>query len=256
MKKEHNAIVVTSIIAGVVLIIAVLALTTFNNVVPSQKNTVTVQGSAMVKAMPDLVSVYYDIETKGTTASEARDAEDVIYNKLVDSLISQGLNESEIQTQSFNVYPNTYWDSKTQKQITDGYKASHVVKVELSVGKMDELSSIVDAGINAGAGISYINFELTQEAQNKYKAQALASAAQDAQIKADSVASGFNKQAGKLISVQVDNFNYYPWNVYTAKADASGGVLSDSSSAREAATSITPSEQEIDATVSATFKLV
>jgi len=255
MKKEHNAIVVTSIIAGVVLIIAILALTTFSGIVPNSKNSVTVQGSAQIKATPDLVSVYYDIETTGKTASEAKAAEDVIYQKLVDALVVQGFEKSEIQTQNFNVYPNTYWDSATQKQKTDGYKASHNIKLELSVDKMDGLTSVVDAGINSGAGISYINFELTQESQSKYKAQALELAAKDAQIKADSVASGFNKKAGKLISVQVDSFNYYPWNVYTAKADASGSVLGSSSSAVEAATNIQPSDQEISASVSATFRL-
>lgn len=255
MKHDNKAIIITSIIAGVILIVAVLALTTFSNTVSGTKNSVTVQGEATITATPDLVSVYFDIETHEATATEARDAQDIIYNSLVDTLVSQGLDESEIQTQSFNVYEYSYWDSTTRTTKTDGYKASHVVKVELSTEKMDMLAEVVDSGINAGAGVSYINFELTQEAQNEYKAQALELAAADARIKAESVASGFDKKLGKLVSVQVDSFGYYAWNVYTAKVSENGIGSGDSQTAIDTATSITPSDQEIPATVSATFKL-
>lgn len=255
MKHDNKAIVITSIIAGVVLLIAILALTTFNNIIPSSDNTVTVQGNAQVKATPDLITVYYNIETLGKTASEAKDSEDIIYEKLVNSLIAQGLEKSEIQTQNFNVYPNTYWDSITRTQKTDGYKASHNIKVELSLEKLDKLNSVVDAGIDSGAAISYINFELTQESQSKYKAEALELAAKDAQIKVDAVASGFNKKAGRLISVQVDSYNYYPWNIYAAKTDASGSISNDEVAIRESTMDIAPSDQEISATVSATYKL-
>jgi uncharacterized protein YggE len=126
------------------------------------------------------------------------------------------------------------------------------LKVELSTDKLDKLTSVIDAGANSGAAISYINFELTQESQNKYKAQALQLAAQDAQIKADSVASGFDKKAGKLVSVQVSDFGYYPWNIYTSRAS---GSATDSALAKESTMNITPTEQEVTASVSATFRL-
>ena len=54
MKKQNNAIIVTSIIAGVVLIIALVALSIFSNAVPNSKNSVTVQGTSSVKVSPDL----------------------------------------------------------------------------------------------------------------------------------------------------------------------------------------------------------
>lgn len=247
MKKEHNAIVITSIISGVVLLIAAVALFTFQS---PTSNVVTVQGVSTIKATPDLITVYYTIETTGNTSAEAKNANTLIFNKLVDALTAQGFKEEDLKTESFNIYPNTYWDNGKEKQ--NGYKASHYLKIELSVDELDKLTSVIDAGANSGAGISYINFELTQESQNSYKAQALQLAAEDAQIKADSVAKGFGKEAGKLVSVQVSEFGYYPWNIYTSKA---GGVSEDAALARESTMNITPSEQEISASVSATFRL-
>jgi uncharacterized protein YggE len=252
MKKENSAIVITCIIAAVILVIAILAINRFGSITNPSGNSVTVEGVSTVKALPDVISVYFTIETKGRTSLEAKDANTLVYDALVEQLLLIDFNESDIKTESFNVYPNTYWENGKEK--TDGYKASHYLKVELSSDESDKLSSVIDAGVLAGAGISYINFELSQKAQNVYKAEALKLASEDATIKASSVASGFNKEVGKLVSVQVTNFGYYPWNVYTAMDSVGRGSV-DVASAKEVATNINPSEQDITASVTATFKL-
>jgi uncharacterized protein YggE len=250
MKKENNAIVITSIIAGVVLLIAILALTTFTSVISPSENSVTVQGISTIKAMPDVISVYITIETKGATSSEATTANTQIYGDLVEEMIIAGFSEDDLATESFSVYENTYWEDGKQK--TDGYIASHYLKVELLSEKMSKVSSIVDAGINSGAEISYINFELSQVSQNKYKAEALKSASEDAMVKAEAIASGFNKEVGKLLSVQTSDFGYYPWNVYTASGSAKA---EEDTLARQTAITIQPGEEEITATITATFRL-
>jgi hypothetical protein len=249
MKKENNAIVMTSIIAGVVLLIAVSAMYLLSDFSTSN-DVVTVTGLSTIKATPDLIGVYFTIETKGATSAEASDANTVILNSLQNSLSSQGFAEEDLKTESFSIQPNINWVNG--KQVQDGYIAYHYLKLEFSAEDLDKLTYVIDAGVNSGAGISYINFELTQKAQNDYKAQALELAAQDAQVKADAVASGFGKEAGKLVSVSVSEFGYYPWNVYSSR-----GVTSaqDASSIKEETMSIAPSEEEITASVSATFKL-
>lgn len=249
MKHENNAIIITSIISGVILVIAIAAFFIFSSV-SSAKESITVEGIAEIKAVPDLITVYYNIDTKGNTSSEAENAEDAIFKKLISEIEKIGFSKEDLKTQSLNIYPDYSWDGR--KQTEKGYRAVHSLKLELSEEQFDKISEAIDAGVNAGAGINYINFELTQESQNKYKAQALELASKDAQIKADAVASGFGKKAGKLISVQVNEYGYYPWNVYTAK----GGMVSeDNAMAQEAATNISPSEQEISARVSATFAI-
>ena len=252
MKHDNKSIVITSIIAGVILIVALVALGTFSSMNPYSKNSVTVQGVSSIKAVPDLITVYYSIETKAETSSEAKQAEEEIYNELVYFLIALGFDKDEIQTQSLSVYPN--YEYHNGKQTQNGYVVYHSVKLEISVNDSEKLSDVIDAGIDSGAGINYINFELTQKSQNEYKAQALELASQDAKIKADAVATGFGKKTGKLISVSVSDFGYYPWNVYSAKSE---GAMTDEdvASARETAINISPSEQEISASVSATFRI-
>lgn len=253
MKKENNPIIITSIIAGVVLIIAILALAQSGSVIPSSKNSVTVQGTSTLKAMPDLVSVYITIQTNGTTSAEATNANTEIYDDLVEEMIMEGFEETDLKTESFSVYENTYWDYKTERSKKEGYIAYHSLKVELPSEKMNKVSSVVDATVNAGAGINYINFELTQESQNEYKALALKQASEDAMIKADSIASGFGKKVGKLLSVQTSDFGYYPWNVYSSRG--ASYAEEDAVMAKEVAMNIEPGEEEIYASITATFQI-
>ena len=247
MKKDNQAIAITSIISAVVLVIALVSLFTGG---ASANNSVTVEGISTIDATPDLMTVYYNIETKGDTSAEAKNANEVIYNKLVVQLAIEGFVSSELKTQYYNIYPNYIWN-ENEGQTQDGYIASHSLKLELSSEEFDKISDIIDAGVNAGAGVSSINFELSQELQNQYKAEALELASQDAKVKAEAVASGFNKQVGRLISVQVSDFGYYPWNIYAAEDSSVAG----SEGAKAATASITPGEQEITARVTATYKL-
>jgi len=250
MKKQNNAIVMTSIISGVILIVALVALFSFRGVTSSTgDNTVNVQGIATVKAMPDLITVYFNVETKGETTTEAKEANSEILNNLIDALIEQGFSREDIVTENFNVYPNYVWTDNERKD--EGFIASHSVKVELSIDDEAKIGPVVDAGVDAGALVSYINFELTQESQNKYKAEAMKMAAEDAKIKADAIAVGFDKKVGKLVNVQVNDFGYYPWNIYSRGY----GVAEDSIVVKEATSNIQVGEKEITSTISATFKL-
>lgn len=247
MKKDNQAIIITSVIAGVILVIALVSILSGD---VSINNSVTVEGISSVEATPDLLTVYYNIETYGDTSSEAKNANTEIYNKLVVNLAAEGFPKSELQTQYYNIYPNYDWDEE-KGQTQDGYIATHSLKIELTSEEFDLISEVIDAGADAGAGISHINFELSQALQNQYKAEALELASQDAKVKAEAVASGFSKKVGRLVSVQVSDFGYYPWNIYAASdSGAESAAL-----AKDATANITPGDQEVTARVTATYKL-
>ena len=254
MAKESAAVKITLIIAAAVVIIVLAAFFVFNSPSVSDKNTVNVQGTATVKAMPDLIGVYFQIQTKGQTSAEAKDANTEISDKLTAGLEALGIDEKEITTENYNIYPDYTWDNNG-KRTDNGFVATHSLKVEIDSEDSDKLGPIIDAGVSAGAGISYINFELSEALQNQYKAEAMKLAAQDAKIKAESVAAGFNKQVGDLVSVSVNDFGYYPWQVYASSAGGDVGVAEDAALAKEATTNIQPGERDVTASVSAVYKL-
>ncbi len=226
--------------------IVILALIEMNSSGFSSQNTISVSGTSTIKAMPDIIGVYFNVDTQGATSSEAADKNSEIVDSLTNSLISKGFEREDIKTQSYSVYPE--YDYKTGTGKITGYRATHSLRVELSADDSEKIGDVLDSGVDSGAGISYINFELSQENQNKYKGEAMKLAAQDATSKAEGIAEGLDKKLGKLVSVSVDSYDYIPW----LARDFAGATAAE---AKQEATSIVPSEQEVSARVTAVFKI-
>ena len=88
---------------------------------------------------------------------------------------------------------------------------------------------------------------MTDENQNKYKAEAIKKASEDAKTKAAAIADGTGQKLGKIVSISTEEFGYVPWLA------VSEGVTKESPV--EIAAKITPSEQEISARVTAVFRM-
>ena len=82
-----------------------------------------------------------------------------------------GFDKKDLKTENFNIYPEYDWQSGEQKLI--GYKAVHSLKSELTLDEMSKAGDLIDAGTNAGTGISYINFELSPELEQEYKSKSI-----------------------------------------------------------------------------------
>jgi len=248
-EKMESSVKITLIIVAAVLLLVFgggYALFLAGN---TDTNTISVDGVSNIKATPDLVSVYFNAQTTGNTSKEANDNNAKMVDEIITALVKQGFERKDIQTESFNIYEDFQWIYN--KQISKGYIATHQLKVELSTNEASKIGDVIDAGVDAGALLNYINFELSTAKQNEYKAQALKEASEDAKLKAESIASGLGKTMGDLVSVSTSNFDYYPWPIY-----ASSGVSEDVAMAKQATTNIQPSDQEINAQVSAVFKIV
>jgi hypothetical protein len=242
----QKSVQITLIIAAAIVMLGILAFIFFR--FNSTDNTIQVNGQATSEVTPDLITVYFSIETTGTTLKEAEDANTLISSKLTTNIINLGFSENDLKTQSINIYPE--YDYSSGQKLLD-YKASNSMKIQIPISKKDKISSVIDAGTNAGAGISYINFELTPQLQQSAKTAAIKNASDDAKVKAQAVAEGFNKRLGRLVSVSLDNFDYRPWPIYASTVSGVGS----GAEAKSAAMNINPSEQEVSASVTAVYKL-
>jgi len=236
MKTNLAVVVVVAIIA--VALVSVIAINNLNKAV-----TITTSGSAETKIMPDLAVIYLNIQSINKSAEAAKDAIAVISDDTITALIKLGLERKDIETEQYSIYPNYDWTSGSQ-EIT-GYTATQSIKV--STKDFDNVGKIVDAVVDEGSLVSYINFELSLEKQNEEKAAQLEEATKDARKKADAIASGLGKKVVGVVSVSTNNYYYDPYPIYRAE---SGGV-----SLEKATTDITPSQIDINADVSVTFKI-
>jgi uncharacterized protein len=249
--KTDNSVKITLIIVLGVLIVAVLGFYAFANLT-GQRETVQSNGLSQITVMPDLVSVYFNVETNGTTAKEAKDENSKIVNNVINSLIEQGFKREEIETINLNVYEDIRWeyDGKSSKRVPYGFKATHTIRIKFPTEDTDKIGKAIDAGIDNGAMLSYINFELSKELENKYKAEALESATQDARIKAEAMARGLNAKLGKVVSVNTYDFGYNPWIAYDNMATRSMEI-----DYAKVESSVQPRNQEISAQVSVVYQL-
>jgi hypothetical protein len=244
--KTDNSVIITLIIAGTILLVALIGYSLLSQFGPAT-NTVNANGISEIKTMPDLIAVYLTIETNATTATDAKDKNSVIENAVLTELLKLGLERKDIATQNYNIYEDFTWTDEGKKSL--GYKATHQLRIELDSNELDKAGNVIDAGVNGGALVSYINFELSRDKENIYKAQALTAATEDARIKAEAIAKGLGKDLGKIVSVSTTDWGYRPWTMYE------GGLMTTASEAKQAVTSIQPGEQTVSAQVSVTYKL-
>ena len=244
----EKSVQITLIIVGAVLILGLLGYSLIH-----QGPTINANGAATVSAEPDVVSVYFNIQTNAETAQDAKDQNNEVFDNVLTALVKTGLERKDITTEYFNINENWEWNGRTREQ--DGYLASHSIKIKLSTEDVDKVGEIIDAGVDYGADLNYINFELSPEAQNIAKAEAQKQAAQDAQAKAQGIAEGLGKSLGKVISIQTANFNYAPWRVYGANTDEELQTSGNIEEAKVAVTNIQPGEREISGSVIVVYAL-
>lgn len=241
-----NVLIVTLAVVVVVLLVVGIPIYILMQKVSGQ--TISSSGQATIKAMPDEVGIYVRIETRNKSAQIAKDENAEISDAVLTELIKLGLERSQISTQSYNEYPEYNWDNGKQEII--GYVTNNQLKVLLKNNQVDKAGSVVDEAVNNGGLIDYISYELSDVKQSEYKKQALEAAASDAKEKAEATAAGLGKRIGKLVSVSGNDFGYNPWPIYAR------GEMATTADAKQAATNILPSEQEVTASVSAVFRII
>lgn len=208
----------------------------------SQSDTIQATGNAQLTVQPDEASVSIQVETRAKTAEEAKNNNAEIANKVLKDL--KDLNLKTVETENYNIYPEYDWTDG--KQTEKGFVASNTIKA--TTKDFNNVGQIVDKAVNAGAIINSINFELSNEQENEYKAMVLAEASKDAKTKAEATVSGLGKKIGKVKAISTSDYNYRPYPMYMK--DSSG-----MSAEQAVATPVSPQNLDVYATVSVTFEL-
>lgn len=245
--KIDKSVYIAGIIAVAVIVVALIISGTISKFSPYE--TITIEGVSSVSVLPDEVAVYFSVETLRDSAEDAKSANSEIMNNVMDALIGSGFDREDFETQNFDVNEQFDWSENGRKSL--GFKATHSIVVRMSSDDEDLIGAAIDAAVDNGALLNYINFELSTELENKYKAKALRLAAEDARIKGEAVADGLGMRLGKVLSTQSSDFGYSPWVAY--REELSVGATIDS---KEIATDINVGERDVSARISATYKIL
>ncbi|MFC1666128.1 SIMPL domain-containing protein [Nanoarchaeota archaeon] len=209
MKKLNTNIIITLIISSVILIIAFSAFFMFRPV--SAENNISIEGTGTVNAMSDKIAIYFDIRIEADTSSEASSLNSQKFEELIAKLEDKGIKKDEIILEDYDTYEDYDYYDDYYEDYYEFYASVRSLKIIVDINEKDKINSIIDAVVDVEGMVNYIEIELTQEAEDEYKQKAVKLASENAKSKANSVAEGFNKKIGNLLSVQVVENDYYDY---------------------------------------------
>jgi hypothetical protein len=211
------------------------------------QNQITVSGEGKVYTVPDVATVTLGIETNGSSVDEITEKNVSAMNKIIQELKNLGIEEKDLQTTQYSVYPQYNWTEK-EGRIPDGYTISQNVKVKIR--DFDKISSVLTAGTENGANIvNSLQFEVDDAEQ--FKADARAKAIAQAKEKARVLAEQSGIKLGDIINVY-ENSYYSPVSSYSTKEALGMGGAEDQAIQIP---QIQTGEQEIRATVNLVYKI-
>lgn len=228
---------------AMLLCLAILALGTGAALADGTKLSVTGSGTVLVES--DLAIVTVGVQETSKDVLEAQSTVNEKIAAIKQALLDAGVEESEINTDSINIYAN--YDYSDNTEVIVGYTARNSLSVRTT--DMDNVGSLIDAAFVAGAN-TLDNVQFTVQDDTQAREQALTMAVEDARRKADVLASAAGLQVASIeriseggVSVYDSMRNYAADTVMTAEESGGAGTL------------VQAALVSVDATVSMEFEL-
>jgi uncharacterized protein len=204
-----------------------------------------VTGEGKTSVTPDIARVTLGIEGSGASLKTVQDSVNKKSKALTDAVKKLGIDEKDIKTISYYVYPQYDWNGPTQR-IT-GYQVS--TDYRITIKDFDEVNDVIAAGVGAGANVvGNVSFDLNEETETEKTNEARALAVKAAKAKAEGLAKAAGITLGKIINVS-ENQN---GGVRLMALPVSGGGEMDKSATQA---NIQPGTTEINITVSLSYEV-
>ncbi len=177
--------------------------------------TVNVTGNGKVYLAPDVAYVFIGVHSQAENVGDALSQNNSKAQTIANTIKELGVDEKDIQTSSFNIFPQQQYSPEGQLTGTI-YMVDNTVNVTMrdlsSLGKM--LDAVVRAGANS---INGINFDVLDKTAAISEARKLA--IEDARKQAGELAAAADVTLGDLITM-----NAYTNTGPTPMYDAKGGM--------------------------------
>jgi len=165
--------------------------------------TIQVSGSAVVKVVPDLVTIQLGVTSNATTPQGVYDQNTAAMKKTVAAIRALGVAEKDISTDYYIIHP-VYQDYNDLD--IKGYRINNTIIVNLK--DVSKVSQVLTAALSAGANeVVDVQFKTSQLRQYRDQARELAMKA--AQEKARALAGAASAQVGCVLNIDENGWSYY-----------------------------------------------
>lgn len=210
---------------------------------------ILVSGEGRISVEPDLAIVNIGVEAQAETVAQARgDAAEAMTN-VVDAVKGHGLSDADIQTTSFNIWPQYQYEEierdgrRVNRQVLVGYTVSNSAAIK--VRDLGAIGPIVDEVAEAGGDFTRISgISFTVEDTKPFMDDLREAAFQEAEAKAEQLAGLAGIELGQAVFISEG----------VATPDVVRSNLAFRAVAAESAmTPISAGETELRLTISALF---
>jgi len=212
---------------------------------PSVEPTLSVEGTGVVRAAPDMATVRLGIVADGERASDVQQEVNRVAASILAAVRSQGVRDSDVQTARLRLFPRyaPAVRGETSPRI-DGYQAANTVTIR--VDDLDRVGRIVDAALGAGANqLEGVTFGLDDDTDARERA--LRQAVEEARSKARVMADALDVELEEVLSVNEGGIFIQP--PVMGVMEARMAVQAD------APTPVSPGEVEVRASVSIRYRI-
>jgi len=205
-------------------------------------NTITAMGEGIVKVKPDIAYITMGVRTENKDAKVAQTSNAEKMDQVIVALKKMGIEEKDIQTSNYSVYPQYDYEAKGGEKIV-GYTVENTVRI--TVRDILKVGDVLDIGVEQGANVSNgIQFSVADT--EKYYQEALKQAVKNARGKAEAM--------GEAIGVTLKN----PSSIVEQSSGGGNIIYADRAAVKEslqmASTPISTGELDITAIVEVSFQ--
>lgn len=206
------------------------------------RRSITVVGVGRASATPDIARVTVGVDVVNPSLSKALTEVNRKTSSVIAQLKEQGIEDKDIRTVDFNVFPQQSYGPNGPGPIT-GYRVSNSVRV--TIRDLDKAGDILEQAVNAGAN-TVQGLTFTIEDPKPVETEARVSAIQDARFKADALAQEAGATVGQVINIsEVQVGGAIPLNQPAAMDGRGGG----------GGVEIAPGMQDVSVQVQVTYDL-
>ena len=230
-------------IASVIGAGAVMALVFGAIDTPSNPRTIAVRGECLTTAPRDKTAITLRVTTLDKSAAKSMKMATEQVAKITDFI--KGL-DAEMQTTEFNSYEKTEWNRDLQKSVSLGIETT--IAVEVSSKNVENIEKV----LNEFAGSENVFSEnlrmyTSAEVLKPIMEKCLGVAVENARARADALAAGDKRRAGRMLANTMMYKNIAP------RMMALGAVAE--SAAMDTGGSLVSKDTDVSVSVSATFEI-
>lgn len=171
----------------------------------NKASTFDASGEGKVTVVPDLAIISLGVRKTAPKVKTAQEQANEIVGKVTADLKKMGIDEKDIKTINYNIYP----DYSNNSGAPQGFVVSSQVQVKIR--NFENIPSVLDlAGTYGLEQVGQLSFTLSDDLKNSTMNTAREEAVKEAKMKAETLANLAGVKLGKIVNVTEGYTNAVP----------------------------------------------